>query len=268
MRRRARIAEDRARAERARPELHAALEPADRLARRPAPATVASISSSSLEHDEARAGARQTAARSRLAKRRPEIGARMRVAAPLVRARRAVELVIGGKRRAERAAGIAGGGLDPDVLETCRRAGSCRWRRNSARRRRQGTDCRRRFPSPARASAAARSPRSPPGSRPRDPCGAGSSSASGLRGGAAEQLVKSLVRHRQAGAIIEIVQVQAERAVRLQVDQMVQDALREFRLAVGREPHHLVLAGVDLEAGVIGEGRVEQAERMRKVDLL
>ena len=41
-----------------------------------------------------------------------------------------------------------------------------------------------------------------------------------------------------------------------------------FRLAVGREPHHLVFAGVDLEAGVIGERRIKQAERMREVDLL
>ena len=41
-------------------------------------------------------------------------------------------------------------------------------------------------------------------------------------------------------------------------------SLRVLRLAVGREPHDLVLAGVDLEADVIGEGRVEQAERVRE----
>ena len=47
----------------------------------------------------------------------------------------------------------------------------------------------------------------------------------------------------------------------------VADQLGVFRLAVGREPHHLVFAGVDLEAQVVGEGRVEQAERMREMDL-
>ena len=40
-----------------------------------------------------------------------------------------------------------------------------------------------------------------------------------------------------------------------------------LRLAVGREPHHLVLAGVDLEAGVVGEGGVEQAQRVGEVQL-
>ena len=59
--------------------------------------------------------------------------------------------------------------------------------------------------------------------------------------------------------------VQPERAVGLEVDQVVEDQLGVLRLAVGREPHHLVFAGVDLEAGVVGEGRIEQPERMREV---
>ena len=41
-----------------------------------------------------------------------------------------------------------------------------------------------------------------------------------------------------------------------------------FRLAIGREPHQLVLAGIDLEAGVIGEGGIEQPERVREMQLL
>ena len=84
----------------------------------------------------------------------------------------------------------------------------------------------------------------------------------------AEQRCEALVGHGQAGAVIEVRHVEPERAVGLEVDQVVEDELRVFRLAIGREPHHLVLAGVDLEAGVIGERRIEQAERMRKVDLL
>ena len=43
---------------------------------------------------------------------------------------------------------------------------------------------------------------------------------------------------------------------------MLEDEVEVLRLPIRSEPHHLVLAGVDLEAGVIGEGRVEQAERV------
>ena len=40
------------------------------------------------------------------------------------------------------------------------------------------------------------------------------------------------------------------------------------RRAVGREPHQLVFARIHLEAGVVGEGGVEQAETMGEMDLL
>ena len=38
--------------------------------------------------------------------------------------------------------------------------------------------------------------------------------------------------------------------------------------AVRRQPHQLVFAAVDLEPAVVGEGRVEQPERVRKLHLL
>jgi hypothetical protein len=94
------------------------------------------------------------------------------------------------------------------------------------------------------------------------------SRSSGLRGGAPEERVEPAVRHGEAGAIVEVRHVEPERAVGLEVDQVLEDLLLEPRLAVGRKPHHLVLAGVDLEPRVVGEGRVEQPERMREVDLL
>ena len=94
------------------------------------------------------------------------------------------------------------------------------------------------------------------------------SSSSGLRGGPPNSCGELLVRHAQAGAIVEVALVEAEGAVFLEVDDVVQDRVLELRLAVGREAHHLVLARIDLEAGVVGEGRVEQAERVREVDLL
>ena len=83
----------------------------------------------------------------------------------------------------------------------------------------------------------------------------------------AEQRGELVVRHAQAGAIVEVGLVEAEGAVFLEVDDVVQDRVLELRLAVGRQAHHLVFAGIDLEARVIGEGRIEQPERVREVDL-
>ena len=70
------------------------------------------------------------------------------------------------------------------------------------------------------------------------------------------------------GAVVEVLHVQAERAVVLEVDQLLEDEVGVARLAVGREAHQLVLAGVDLEAGEVGERGVEQPERVREVQLL
>ncbi len=79
--------------------------------------------------------------------------------------------------------------------------------------------------------------------------------------------VERVVGHGQAGAVVEVVHVEPERAVVLEVDQVLADQRRRNRLAVGRQAHQLVLAGVDLEPGVVGEGRIEQPQRMREVDL-
>jgi hypothetical protein len=40
------------------------------------------------------------------------------------------------------------------------------------------------------------------------------------------------------------------------------------RAAVGREPHDLILAFVDLEAEILREDRIEQTERMREMNRL
>ena len=83
----------------------------------------------------------------------------------------------------------------------------------------------------------------------------------------AEQIVERCVGHPQAGAVIEVAEVEPEGAVRLDVDQLVQDQLGVFRLAIGGQPHDLVLAGIHLESEIVSQGRVEQAERMREMDL-
>ena len=46
------------------------------------------------------------------------------------------------------------------------------------------------------------------------------------------------------------------------------DQVRVAGLAVGGKAHQLVLAGVDLESGEVGEGRVEQAQGMREVQVV
>ena len=69
----------------------------------------------------------------------------------------------------------------------------------------------------------------------------------------AEQIGKFLVGHGETSAIVEIGEIEPERPVVLEVDQVVEDEGSVFRLAVWRKSHELVFAGIDLEAGVVGE---------------
>ena len=86
---------------------------------------------------------------------------------------------------------------------------------------------------------------------------------SGIARRAAEQLVERAVGHRQAGEIVEVLLVQPERAVFLQVDQLVVDQVDVLRLAVRREAHDLVFAGIDLEARVVRERGIQQTRASR-----
>jgi hypothetical protein len=90
----------------------------------------------------------------------------------------------------------------------------------------------------------------------------------GLAGRPAEQRVELRAGHRQPRAVVEVREVERERSVGPHVDQVLADRVREARFAVGREPHDLVLPRVHLEAGVVREGRVQQAKRVREVDFL
>ena len=183
------------------------------------------------------------------------------------RARLALELVIGRKRRADRAAGIAGRRLNPDVVELAvaqHLAVGDAIQRHAAGK-----------AQIARAGLGREAARQPQHGllehrldRGRDIHVERRQQLVRRAHRLAEQLGEPLVGHGQPGAIVEIGHVEPERAVRLEIDQIVENELCVFRLAIGREPHHLVFAGVDLEAGVIGERRIEQPERMGKVDLL
>ena len=93
-------------------------------------------------------------------------------------------------------------------------------------------------------------------------------SEAGSRTGSPNKSREGAVGHGEPGAVVEVSLVEVERAVALEVDDGVEDLLRIFRLAVRREPHDLVLTRIDFEAQVVGEGGVEQADRVREVDLL
>ena len=87
-------------------------------------------------------------------------------------------------------------------------------------------------------------------------------------GRTAEQAIERAVRHREAGEIVEVLLVKRERAVFPQVDELGEDHVDVLRLAVRREPHHLVLARIHLEAGVIRERGVQEAQRVGPMELL
>ena len=89
-----------------------------------------------------------------------------------------------------------------------------------------------------------------------------------LTRGAAEKGVELFVGHPQPGAVVEIGLIEPESPVVLQVHDVVEDQIGILGLAIGRQPHDLVLARIDLEAGVIGEGGIEEAQGMGKMDFL
>ncbi len=88
-----------------------------------------------------------------------------------------------------------------------------------------------------------------------------------LSGRPAEELFEFFIRHRQPGTVIEIVHVQFERTVFLKVHQFIQYDVLINWLTVRGKPHNFVLPGVDLKSRVIGEGRIEQPERMGEMEL-
>ena len=89
----------------------------------------------------------------------------------------------------------------------------------------------------------------------------------GNAGRASEEAIECLARHRETAEVVEIFLIQRERPVVLEVDQFTIDEMHVCGLAVGRQTHDLVLTGVHFEPGVVGKRRVEEAERIRPVQL-
>ena len=75
-------------------------------------------------------------------------------------------------------------------------------------------------------------------------------------------------RHSQSLTIIEVLHVHSEGAVFLQIEQVFGDQVRVKRLSVRGKPHQFVFARVDLESTEVRKGRVEQSQRVRKVQLV
>ena len=239
--------------------------PADRLAvgeRLRAPLDERGI----VENLEGRAHGLEPALDVRLLVLRTEIAAAHRVTAAVQLARCSLYRWLASERGAERAAGVARRGLQPDLVEDFlaqQLAVRHAVERDAARE-----------AQVAFAGFARHAARELDDHFFGDDLNARGQIHFALRQGrlglarrAAEQLVELRIGHAQSGAVVEVVHVETERAVVLHVDEMVADLLHEPRLAIGREAHHLVLAGVDLEAGVVRERGIQQAQRVREVDL-
>ncbi len=82
-----------------------------------------------------------------------------------------------------------------------------------------------------------------------------------------EEALERTSRHRETVSELELVEVEPDRAVVVHLDDLPPDDVGEPRLSVGREPHQLVLAAVHLEPAEVGERRVEEADRVGEAQL-
>src|SRR4051812_29527339 len=76
--------------------------------------------------------------------------------------------------------------------------------------------------------------------------------------GGTEELVEGLTRHREAGQVVEVLLVEAERAILSQVNQLSVNEVDVPGHAIWRKAHDLVLSRVDSKSSVVGECRVEE----------
>ena len=84
---------------------------------------------------------------------------------------------------------------------------------------------------------------------------------------AAEKTGKFLTGHALAHGKVEVIHVQPETSVFANINQVLKNRVDIFGFAVWREAHHFVFARIDLETGETRERRIEQTQRVRKLDL-
>src|SRR4030095_6654137 len=83
-----------------------------------------------------------------------------------------------------------------------------------------------------------------------------------------EEIMKFVRGHRQTLAVVEVVHVEPEGAIIGDPDDFLENHIDVLRRAIRRQAHQLVFAGIDLEARVVGEGRVEHSQRVREMQLV
>ena len=92
-------------------------------------------------------------------------------------------------------------------------------------------------------------------------------SSSSRRGGPPKSSWNMVRGHRVAVAVVEVVEVEPDGAVVVDLHELLEDQVDVLGIAVRREAHELVFAGVDLEARVVGEGGIQHAEGVRIAEL-
>ena len=81
--------------------------------------------------------------------------------------------------------------------------------------------------------------------------------AFGISRRSAEQIVEPPVGHGQPLAVVEVIHVQPEAAIRLEVDQVFVNQVLVDGPAVRCQSHQLVFAAIDLKPAIIGHSRVK-----------
>jgi hypothetical protein len=82
----------------------------------------------------------------------------------------------------------------------------------------------------------------------------------------AEQLLESLTGHGQARVVFELLQIEPERTIVFDVNELFQDQIFINGFTIGGQTHELIFPGVDFESREARERRVEEAQRMREND--
>ena len=85
---------------------------------------------------------------------------------------------------------------------------------------------------------------------------------------AAKKIMEARVGHRKPLAVIEIIHVQPETAIRFQIDEVLINRICINGAAVRREAHEFVLATVYPEAAVVSHGRIKKPEGMGELEML
>ena len=83
-----------------------------------------------------------------------------------------------------------------------------------------------------------------------------------------EAVMKTRIRQVVLGQWIQVLQIEPEGTVLMQGNYFFQKSVHPARFPIGRQAHKLVLPGINPESAIGSEGRIQEAQRMGKSDLL